>query len=75
MVLPDKIYNAMKWIMFLGVPIGTFIISVYQAILTGDVVAIITAIFGGIATLAGVIIKISDSFYKQSISDKVGGTE
>ena len=64
MKLPDKVYDVMKWIMFLAVPVGTFIIGIILAVRTGDVIAIITAIFGGIETLAGIIIKISDNVYQ-----------
>jgi len=69
MILKDSVYNALKWIMFLGVPISTFIIGIYQAVQTGDVVAIITSVFGGLATLAGVIIKISDAEYKKQLGE------
>ena len=67
MVLPNNIYNVLKWIMILGVPVSTFLISIYKAIITGDPVAIIAAVFGGAATLAGVIIKVSDVNYNKSI--------
>lgn len=75
MRLPDKVYDVLKWVMFLGVPISGFVISIYQAVQTGDPVAILTAVFGGLASLAGVIIKISDSEYKKSLDEKIGGTE
>ena len=67
MKLPDKVYDIMKWIMFLAVPVGTFILGIIVAVQTGDISAIITAVFGGISTLAGVIIKISDSMYKSEL--------
>lgn len=63
MKLPDKIYNVLKWIMFLAVPVGTFILGIITAVQTGDPSAIITTVFGGIGTLAGIIIKISDGNY------------
>ena len=64
MKLPNKVYDVMKWIMFLAVPVGTFILGIIVAVQTGDISAIITAIFGGIGTLAGIIIKVSDNTYQ-----------
>ena len=65
MVLPDKVYNVLKWIMILGVPVATFIIGIIDAVNTGSPAAVVTAVFGGAATLAGVIIKASDTAYKR----------
>lgn len=65
MKLPDKVYDVLKWVMMLGVPVSTFIIGIISAANTGNVEAIITAVFGGLATLAGFIIKISDNQYKK----------
>ena len=50
------------------VPVGAFIISVITAALTGDVIAIITAVTTGIESLVGLIIKISDSTYKKELA-------
>lgn len=65
MRLPDKAYDILKWIMFLAVPVGTFILGIIAAAQTGDVSAIITAVFGGLGTLAGIIIKVSDGTYQK----------
>lgn len=70
MKLPDKVYNILKWIMFLAVPTGTFILGIIAAAQTGDISAIITAVFGGIGTLAGIIIKISDNIYQAELKEK-----
>lgn len=70
MRLPDKVYIVMKWIMLLATPICTFILGILAAVQTGEPAAIITAVIGGVGTLAGVIIKISDSEYKREISDE-----
>lgn len=67
MRLPDKVYDILKWVMLLAVPVGTFILGILSAIQTGDSVAIITAVCGGLETLIGIILKISDSFYKKQI--------
>lgn len=69
MKLPDKVYIALKWIMLLATPVCTFILGIIAAIQTGDVSAIITAVLGGLGTLAGVIIKISDSQYRKEIEN------
>lgn len=65
MKLPNKVYDVLKWVMFLGVPVGSFIISIITAVNTGDPTAVITAVFTGLATLAGIVIKISDGEYKK----------
>lgn len=67
MKLPDWLYNILKWTFLLVVPVGAFIISVITAALTGDVIAIITAVTTGIESLVGLIIKISDSTYKKEL--------
>ena len=65
MKLPDNVYIVMKWIMLLATPLCTFILGVIAAAQTGDPSAIITAVLGGLGTLAGVIIKISDTEYRK----------
>ena len=66
MQLPDKVYLILKWVMLLATPVCTFILGIIAAVQTGDISAIITAIIGGLGTLAGVIIKISDTAYKKA---------
>ena len=69
MKLPDAIYNVMKWIMLLATPVCTFVLGIIAAAQTGDASAIITAVLGGLGTLAGIIIKISDATYKKELED------
>lgn len=69
MKLPDNVYIALKWIMLLAVPACTFILGIISAVQTGDISAIITAVFGGVGTLAGVIIKISDGNYQKELAE------
>lgn len=69
MKLPDKVYDVLKWIMLLAGPVTTFILGIIAAANTGDVSAIITAVLGGIGTLAGIIIKISDGQYKKELGN------
>ena len=68
MQLPDKVYLVLKWVMLLATPVCTFILGIIAAVQTGDISAIITAVIGGLGTLAGVIIKISDTAYKKSLA-------
>lgn len=67
MRLPDKVYDILKWVFLLVVPVGSFITSVIVSIQTGDVKAIIAAVATGIESLVGLIIKISDSNYKKEL--------
>lgn len=69
MKLPDKVYIVLKWIMLLAAPTCTFILGIIAAVQTGEPAAIITAIVGGIGTLAGVIIKISDTEYRKELNN------
>lgn len=69
MKLPDAIYNVMKWIMLLATPVCTFVLGIIAAAQTGDASAIITAVLGGLGTLAGIIIKISDTAYRKELED------
>lgn len=69
MRLPDKVYNILKWIMLLAVPIGTFVTSLIVAIQTGDPTAIVTTVISGLGSLAGAIIKISDNEYKKELKE------
>lgn len=69
MKLPDKVYDIMKWVMLLATPVCTFIIGIISAVQTGDPSAIITAVIGGLGTLAGVVIKISDSTYRKELTN------
>lgn len=67
MRLPDKVYDILKWVFLLVVPVGSFITSIIVSIQTGDVKAIIAAVATGIESLVGLIIKISDSNYKKEL--------
>ena len=69
MKLPDNVYLTLKWITILAVPVWTFITAVVASILTGDTMAIITAVISGLGSLAGAIIKISDSEYQKELKE------
>jgi spore maturation protein SpmA len=63
MILNDRVYQIMKWVNILAVPLVTFLVGIVNAVMTGSIEAIITAIIGGAGTVAGVIIKASDTNY------------
>lgn len=65
MVLNNKLYKIMKWINILAVPIATFLIGAYAAFMTHNVEAIITAVIGGLGTIAGVVLKVSDDAFNK----------
>lgn len=69
MKLPDRVYLILKWVMLLATPVCTFVLGILAAIQTGDISAIITAVIGGLGTLAGIIIKISDTEYKKTLKE------
>ena len=69
MKLPDKVYIVLKWVMLLATPVCTFVLGIIAAVQTGDPAAIITAVLGGLGTLAGIVIKISDTEYKKEVKD------
>lgn len=69
MRLPDNIYNILKWIMILAVPLCTFVTSLIVAIQTGDPTAIITTVISGLGSLAGAVIKVSDNEYKKELKE------
>lgn len=72
MKLPDKVYIVLKWVMLLATPVCTFILGILAAVQTGEPAAIITAVIGGLGTLAGVIIKISDMTYRKELEENNG---
>ena len=65
MKLPNKVYDVLKWVMLLATPVCTFILGIIAAVQTGDVSAVVTAVLGGLGTLAGIVIKISDGAYRK----------
>lgn len=75
MKLSNKAYDILKWVMILAVPLCTFITGIIQAIQTGDPIAIMTAVLGGLSTFIGAIIKASDIQYKKEESDDGKGME
>lgn len=69
MKLPDKVYNVLKWVTILAVPLATFVTALIASIQTGDMTAIITTIISGLGTLAGAIIKASDVEYQKGLKE------
>jgi hypothetical protein len=65
MKLPDKIYNVLKWICLLALPLTTFITSVSETLgYSGG--AKIAAIVSALGVFAGTVIKISTDAYNAS---------
>lgn len=66
MKLSDEIYNALKWICLLALPLTTFITSVSETLgYSGG--AKIAAIVSALGVFAGAVIKISsNNYYKQN---------
>ena len=58
MKLPNKVYDIFKWV----------IVAIIAAVNTHDPAAIVTAVFGGLSTLAGIVIKISDGEYQKELN-------
>lgn len=73
MIIPDKLYNVLKWISILAIPVITFISGILTSTLPSDtaafVISIVTAVIGGLGTLAGIIIKQSDTNYKAAAAE------
>ena len=67
--LSDQAYYVLKWVSILAVPLCTFITAVVASILTGDAMAITTAVISGLGTLAGAIIKASDIEYQRQLKE------
>lgn len=69
MKLPNRVYDILKWIMILAVPLATFVTALIASIQTGDMTAIITTVISGLGTLAGAIIKASDVEYQKELKE------
>lgn len=64
MKLPNKVYDCMKWISLLCIPLVTLIMSVSEAV-GFEQGSVIAAVVSAIGVFAGAVIKIStDNFYK-----------
>lgn len=66
MVLKDSVYNALKWISLLAVPMVTLITSISETLgYAGG--AKLAAIVSALGVFAGAVIKISsNNYYKQN---------
>lgn len=66
MKLPNKVYDVLKIIVWIAPSALVFIISVGEAILTGDWKAIVTAVISGLGTFAGSLLTKSNAeYYKE----------
>ena len=66
MKLPDKVYDILKVVVWIAPPFLTFVLGLINAIQTGDLIAIVTAVIGGLGTLAGTLLEVSCVNYRNS---------
>lgn len=66
MVLSNKTYDILKWVTILGYPIYELIKNTYEAIITGDPMAITYAVISGIMAIIGIILKNSCNNYNNA---------
>ena len=64
MILPDKVYNILKWVLMTFVPALIVLISTFGVIYNFDT-EIITLTIGAIATFVATIVGISNYNYKK----------
>ena len=65
MIIPDKVYDVLKIVVWIAPGLLTLILGIINAIQTGDVIAIVTAVIGGLGTFAGGLLTKSCDDYKK----------
>jgi hypothetical protein len=74
MILNNKFYDVMKWILVIVVPAFVTLFTLLATTWQWNIpVEAIVATITGISTFFGVIMGISSSAYKKSLTDKDGG--
>lgn len=68
MIIPNKVYDVLKIVVWICPGLLAFICGLINAIQTGDAIAIVTAVIGGIGTLAGGLLTKSCEDYKKQES-------
>lgn len=66
MQIPNKVYDILKVVVWIAPPFLTFVLGLINAIQTGDIIAIVTAVIGGLGTLAGTLLEVSCVNYRKS---------
>ena len=65
MIIPDKVYDVLKIVVWIAPGLLAFVCGIINAIQTGDIIAIVTAVIGGLGTLAGGLLTKSCEDYKK----------
>ena len=66
MQIPNRVYDILKVVVWIAPPFLTFVLGLINAIQTGDIIAIVTAVIGGLGTLAGTLLEVSCVNYRKS---------
>ena len=69
MKIPDQVYDILKIVVWIAPGLLAFVCGLINSIQTGDIIAIVTAVIGGLGTLAGGLLTKSCEDYKKEISD------
>lgn len=65
----DKVYDTLKAISLIAIPVSTFIVAILGAYNYGNVERV-TAVLAAVNTLLGALVKISGSEYNKKINRK-----
>lgn len=68
MKIPNKVYDILKIVVWIAPGLLAFVCGLINSIQTGDIIAIVTAVIGGLGTLAGGLLTKSCEDYKKEIS-------
>lgn len=68
MIIPNKVYDVLKIVVWICPGLLAFVCGLINAIQTEDAIAIVTAVIGGIGTLAGGLLTKSCEDYKKQES-------
>lgn len=73
-MIPNKVYDVLKWIALICIPAVVTFLSVVLGVLetSPKTINIITTILGAIGTLIGTLIGVSTSAYNKQKGDKNG---
>ena len=68
MIIPNRVYDILKIVVWIAPGLLAFVCGLINAIQTGDPIAIVTAVIGGLGTLAGGLLTKSCEDYKKENS-------
>lgn len=77
MIIPDKVYNVLKWIALICIPAVVTFLSVVLGVLEVDpkIINIIVTIIAAVGTLIGSLIGVSTSAYNKNKEKTDGGNQ